>query len=158
MEETSTKNELCSDLDKEWAHIERIFSSLSEADMLTPGVEGEWSVKDILCHLSAWEKYLLDRLGYVLTRQHPLYPVMSTWDDVHRFTVFEQDAAGCASKCVGRQNSISKTVVSNVAADGCYSHLTWLADLRQVFVMDGIRVTRDGVKNLEIGIRVAEAM
>lgn len=85
MDKSSSKQELLSELDKEWAHIERICASLSEADMLTPGVEGEWSVKDILCHLSAWEKYLLDRLAYVLTGQHPLYPVMSTWDDVHRF-------------------------------------------------------------------------
>ena len=85
MEESSTKNELLSELDKEWAHIERICAGLSEADMLRPDAEGEWSVKDILCHLSAWEKYLLDRLGYVLTRQPPRYSVMSTWDDVHRF-------------------------------------------------------------------------
>ena len=65
--------------------IERICFSLSEAEMLTPGVQGEWSVKDILVHLSAWEKYLLDRLSYVMTGQPPLYPAMTSWDDVHRF-------------------------------------------------------------------------
>jgi hypothetical protein len=85
MSETPIKSELMAELDLEWANIERICFSMSEADMLTPGVEGEWSVKDILCHLSAWEKYLLDRLGYALTGQHPLYPAMSSWDDVHRF-------------------------------------------------------------------------
>ena len=53
--------------------------------MLAPGAEGEWSVKDILSHLSAWEKYLLDRLGMVMTGQPPLYPAMTNWDDVHRF-------------------------------------------------------------------------
>ena len=85
MNETPIKSELLAELDQEWANVERICFGLSEADMLAPGVEGEWSVKDILCHLSAWEKYLLDRLGYVLTRQHPRYPAMSSWDDVHRF-------------------------------------------------------------------------
>ena len=84
MDKSSTKQELLSELDKEWAHVERICAGLSEADMLTP-VEGEWSVKDILCHLSAWEKYLLDRLGYSLTNQKPWYPVMTNWDDVHHF-------------------------------------------------------------------------
>lgn len=61
--------------------------------MLTPGVQGEWSVKDILVHLSAWEKYLLDRLGYVMTGQPPQYPVMTSWDDVHRFNaqVYEEN-------------------------------------------------------------------
>jgi hypothetical protein len=85
MNETPLKSELLAELDREWGHFERICAALSEADMLAPGVEGEWSVKDILCHLSAWEKYLLDRLGYVLSGQHPLYPTMTSWDDVHRF-------------------------------------------------------------------------
>ena len=85
MTETPTKSALLAELDREWANIERICAHLSETDMLAPGVEGEWSVKDILCHLSAWEKYLLDRLGMVMSGQPPQYPVMTTWDDVHRF-------------------------------------------------------------------------
>jgi hypothetical protein len=85
MNETSIKPELLAELDQEWANIERICAGLSEAEMVAPGVEGEWSVKDILCHLSAWEKYLLDRLGMVMTGQPPWYPTMTSWDDVHCF-------------------------------------------------------------------------
>src|SRR4030043_209198 len=85
MDETTIKSELLSDLDQEWAHVERICFSLSEAEMLTPDIQGDWSVKDILVHISAWEKYLLDRLEYILSGQHPLYPAMASWDDVHRF-------------------------------------------------------------------------
>ncbi len=85
MDDTHAKTALLAELDQEWANIERICAGFTETDMCKPGVEGEWSVKDILAHLSAWEKYLLDRLGYVMTRQHPQYPSMSSWDDVHRF-------------------------------------------------------------------------
>jgi hypothetical protein len=85
MNDTTIKIELLAELDQEWANIERICAGLSEAEMLDPGVEGEWSVKDILCHLSAWEKYLLDRLGLVMTGQTPQYPTMTSWDDVHLF-------------------------------------------------------------------------
>jgi hypothetical protein len=85
MSEASIKSELLAEMEQEWANIERICAGLSEAEMITPGVEGEWSVKDILCHLSAWEKYLLDRLGMVMTGQPPMYPIMTSWDDVHRF-------------------------------------------------------------------------
>jgi hypothetical protein len=89
----STRSELLAELDQEWAKAERICAGMSEADMTTPDVQGEWSVKDILVHLSAWEKYLLDRLGYVMTGQHPHYPAMSSWDDVHRFNarVYEEN-------------------------------------------------------------------
>ena len=81
----STRSELLAELDREWAYIERICAGLRESEMLAPGVEGDWSVKDILCHLAAWEKYLLDRLGYVMTGHPPLYPAMNSWDDVHSF-------------------------------------------------------------------------
>jgi hypothetical protein len=89
----TTRQELLAELDQEWARIERICFTLGEEAMCKPGAQDDWSVKDLLCHLSAWEKYLLDRLSYVLTGQTPRYPVMQTWEDVHRFNaqVFEQN-------------------------------------------------------------------
>jgi len=85
MDENPIKTELLRDIELEWVHIERICGGLTEAEMTSRSAEGQWSVKDALCHISAWEKYLLDRLAFVLTRQHPQYPAMFTWDDVHRF-------------------------------------------------------------------------
>jgi hypothetical protein len=85
LDKTNRKTELLAELDQEWANVERICAGMNENEMTAPGVQGEWSVKDVLVHISAWEKYLLDRLGYVMTGQHPQYPVMITWDDVHRF-------------------------------------------------------------------------
>jgi hypothetical protein len=89
----TTRQELLAELDQEWARIERICFTLGEEAMCKPGAQDDWSVKDLLCHLSAWEKYLLDRLSYVLSGQTPRYPVMQTWEDVHRFNaqVFEQN-------------------------------------------------------------------
>ena len=80
-----TRSEFLAELDREWAKIERICAGMSEAEMVAPGIQGEWSLKDILAHISAWEKYLLDRLGYVMSGQKPHYPVIISWDDVHRF-------------------------------------------------------------------------
>jgi hypothetical protein len=85
MDEASPKSKLLTEIEQEWANIERICFSLPTDDLVKPGVQGEWSVKDILAHLSAWEKYLLDRLGYVMTGQPPLYPVMTSMEDVNRF-------------------------------------------------------------------------
>jgi hypothetical protein len=93
MNEAISKTELLVEFKQDWADIERICASFSEAKMIAPGIQGEWSVKDILVHLSAWEKYLLDRLGYVMTGQRLQYPVMTSWDDVHRFNarVYEEN-------------------------------------------------------------------
>jgi hypothetical protein len=82
---SSARSIMLAEFEQEWVNIERICATLSEAEMTTREVEGEWSIKDVLCHLSAWEKYLLDRLGMVMTGQPPQYAVMTSWDDVHRF-------------------------------------------------------------------------
>lgn len=89
----TTKKELLAELDQEWARMERICFNLGNDEMCKPGAQGDWSVKDLLCHLAAWEKYLLDRLSYVLSGQKPQYPVMQTWEDVHSFNaqVYEQN-------------------------------------------------------------------
>ena len=93
MDEQSIIARLLAELGQEWSNIERICAGLSEAEMLTHGVQGDWSVKDVLVHLAAWEKLLLDRLGYIFTGQEPQYPAMSTWDDIHRFNaqVYEEN-------------------------------------------------------------------
>jgi hypothetical protein len=79
------KTELLSELDREWAKVERTCAGMAESEMVAPGAQGDWSVKDVLAHISAWEKYLLDRLSYVMSGHHPQYPVMTSWDDVHHF-------------------------------------------------------------------------
>jgi hypothetical protein len=89
----STKDELLSEFDREWAKIERTCASMGEAQMCAPGLQGEWSMKDILAHISAWEKFFLDRMGYVMTGHHPQYPSMQTEEDVRRFNaqVYEEN-------------------------------------------------------------------
>jgi hypothetical protein len=85
MPENMSKGELIAELDREWAQIERRCFGMSSDEMIVCVSEGDWSAKDILAHLSAWEKYLLDRLGYLMTGQRPLYPVMTTMEDVDDF-------------------------------------------------------------------------
>ena len=85
MDENPILKQLLTEIDQEWAHVERTCAGLTEADMIARAGEGQWSVKDTLCHISAWEKYLLDRLGFILSGQKPQYPPMNNWDDVHRF-------------------------------------------------------------------------
>jgi hypothetical protein len=118
MDGNSTKRELLSDLDREWANVERVCAGLSEEEMIAPGVQGEWSVKDILVHLSAWKKYLLDRLGYVMTNQHPLYPAMASWDDVHRFNaqVYEENKGRPLSSVILQFRSLYRGVMTVLEA------------------------------------------
>lgn len=50
------KAQVLEKLDKTWAEFQESFAGLSESQLAQPGVSGEWSVKDILGHVTAWEE------------------------------------------------------------------------------------------------------
>jgi hypothetical protein len=54
-----TKNELLETLKKGRAEFEAVLTGLTPEEMTTPGVMGEWSVKDILGHIAMWESRLV---------------------------------------------------------------------------------------------------
>ncbi len=61
-----TKQQLLDKLEQAWAAFQASYAGLSEAQMTTPGVTGEWSVKDILAHVSGWEEESLKYLPLIL--------------------------------------------------------------------------------------------
>ena len=79
-----TKAELIAEIHLEWGRLETVLNSLSEAQMTAQGTLGPWSVKDMLAHISYWEKLLLDRLGAALSGKAGQYPPILSEEDVHR--------------------------------------------------------------------------
>ena len=79
-----TKAELIAEIHLEWGRLETVLNGLSEAQMTAPGTLGPWSVKDMLAHISYWEKMLLDRLGAALSGKAGQYPPILSEADVHR--------------------------------------------------------------------------
>ena len=55
MTKQKTRDELINDILVERRRLEKNLSKLSGTDMLQQGVVGEWSIKDILAHIVAWE-------------------------------------------------------------------------------------------------------
>ena len=53
----SDRAELLRRIAHEWATLERVIDSLSDEQMSVPD-EGEWSIKDNLAHLTAWEEFM----------------------------------------------------------------------------------------------------
>jgi len=60
-----TKTELIEALEDGQAEMVEMLEDLPEASMLEPGVIGNWSIKDILNHLSMWEGQLITLLFQV---------------------------------------------------------------------------------------------
>ncbi len=50
------KQQLLKRLEKAWAAIEESYDGLSDSQLTEPCVIGNWSVKDILAHVTTWEE------------------------------------------------------------------------------------------------------
>lgn len=70
------REQLLKQIDRRWVAFQNAYAGLSEAQMTTPGVVGDWSVKDILAHITTWEEEALEHLPAILEgRRPPRYSV-----------------------------------------------------------------------------------
>ena len=65
------KDQVLKRLEKAWATFQESYAGLSDPQLMEPGVMGEWSVKDILVHVTTWEEEALKYLPLILTGGRP---------------------------------------------------------------------------------------
>lgn len=67
----TTKARLLEDLNDEQARWEALLRDIGEDHMTQPGVEGEWSIKDIVAHLTFWRRRTVGRFQAALRNEPP---------------------------------------------------------------------------------------
>ena|SRR2546422_10732882 len=65
------RQQLLNKLDKAWAAIRESYAGLSDSQLTEPGVTGNWSVKDILAHVTTWEEEALKHLPLIIKGGRP---------------------------------------------------------------------------------------
>jgi hypothetical protein len=65
------RQQLLNKLDKVWAEFRQSYAGLSDAQLVEPGVAGDWSVKDILAHVTWWEEEALKYLPLIVAEVRP---------------------------------------------------------------------------------------
>ena len=65
------KQELLKKIEEQHDLFSSVIENLDEAFLLQPGVTGEWSIKDILIHISRWEAELVKLLWQASQGQSP---------------------------------------------------------------------------------------
>lgn len=73
-----TKPELLQHIRDERRALEKVLARLTHAQMLLPGVDGEWSIKDALAHISTWERWMIRWTNSLLRGEKPDTP--EPWD------------------------------------------------------------------------------
>ena len=65
------REQLLKKINTPWAALRASYAGLNEAQLAQPGVTGDWSVIDILAHVSAWENEALTHLPHILEGKRP---------------------------------------------------------------------------------------
>ena len=65
------RHQLLQRLDKAWLEFKESYAGLSDSQILQPGVQGGWSVRDILAHVTTWEEEALTHLPLILDGGRP---------------------------------------------------------------------------------------
>jgi hypothetical protein len=83
LEQRKSKAELVADIELERQRLEATLATLSEDQMLIPGVIEDWTVKDILAHITVWEQRMISWVAQATRGEEPeMLPAGMTWDDL----------------------------------------------------------------------------
>ncbi len=77
MEEQTNKVALLEKMNCGFAAFQTLLAVLGEAQMTTAGVNGSWSIKDVLTHLTAWQRAMVDRLHAAVRNEKPALTVLT---------------------------------------------------------------------------------
>ena len=88
MAKQTTKAELLRDILTQRRQLEKNLAGISAAEKVIPGVCGEWSVKDIMAHLAAWEQLFLGWYQAGLRGAIPAIPAAGFEHEMHKLNAF----------------------------------------------------------------------
>jgi len=86
MKEKMSKEKLIKEIQIERLHLERTLEKISRQQMINPGVMDDWTVKDLLAHITIWEQRMVRWLEQTVRDEVPeMLPPGMTWDDLDRW-------------------------------------------------------------------------
>ncbi len=78
-------------LDAAWMDFEASYAGLSESQLVIPGVSKQWSVRDVIAHVTWWEEEALKHLPHIREgRRPPRYSVIYGGIDAFNALMTEQ--------------------------------------------------------------------
>ncbi len=89
-----SKAQLLDDLQKENAYWEALLAEVGEARMTEPGVAGNWSIKDVVAHLTGWRRRTVARLQAPARGESepaPPWPAVLQTDDEINAWIYEEN-------------------------------------------------------------------
>jgi hypothetical protein len=70
----NNKNQMLTLLKEEFRNWEELLANLDEAQIIAPQLPDNWSIKDVMAHLMAWQQLSIARLEAALHEREPVLP------------------------------------------------------------------------------------
>ena len=136
------KSELLDWLQEEFQRWEAFLDQISPARMDQPGVNGDWSMKDIVAHLTGWNRWLVARLQAAQRREPeppPHWPVhLQTEDEINAW-IYESNHGRPVREVLGESHQVFQQLLAVIEGlpdevrieriEPAY-YLVWLDDKR----------------------------
>ncbi|MBL8164964.1 MAG: ClbS/DfsB family four-helix bundle protein, partial [Anaerolineae bacterium] len=85
MHEQLDKEKLLDLMRSEFAFAQRTLLLIPENQLDTPGIDGEWSVRDALAHMVAWQRLALDWVSTAQRGEKPIMPAPGyRWSEIDK--------------------------------------------------------------------------
>jgi DinB superfamily len=102
-------------LDKAWVAFTGSYLGLSDAQLVAGGVVGDWSVRDVIAHVTTWEEEALKHLPLILKGgRAPRYSVSYGGINAFNRLMTERKEALSISEVLREQDEIHRRLVGFV--------------------------------------------
>jgi hypothetical protein len=104
-------------IDIAWSALQASYRDrgLSDEQMTTPGVMGEWSIKDILAHITDWEEEALHHLPTVMAGQRPPRYAATGGIDAFNARKSEENRQRSLAEVLQRHDDVHQQLIDFVA-------------------------------------------
>ena len=107
-----TRQQLLRKLETAWQDFTASYADLPDPELLTPGVTGQWSVRDIIAHVTTWEGEALKHLPAILEgRRPPRYSVLHGGIDAFNASTTKQKAGMSLEEVLRQQLVVHQRLV-----------------------------------------------
>jgi len=133
------KSELMHWLQEEYQRWEAFLDQIGTARMDQPGVNGDWSMKDVVAHLTGWNRWLVARLqaaGRGEPEPAPPWPAQLRTDDEINAWIYESNRGRALREVLDESHQVFQELLAVI--EGLPDevriepewHLVWLGDQR----------------------------
>jgi hypothetical protein len=106
------KSQLLKRLDKAWQAFNASYAGLSDSELMEAGVTGDWSVRDIILHVTWWEEEALTHLPVILAGgKPPRYSVTYGGIDAFNARMTEQKRNLSLSEVLHQRDDIHRRLI-----------------------------------------------